>query len=121
MNVQPIPLSALAAPPPASGAQAPAGRLPGAANTAQGKAPLADATAKHATEQLQEAVQATNAFVKPINSEIQFSIDKETGTTVVKVTNVATREVIRQIPSEEMLNIARALNKIQGLLLKQQA
>ena len=32
-----------------------------------------------------------------------------------------TNEVIRQIPSEEMLEIAKALDRLQGLLVKQKA
>lgn len=72
-------------------------------------------------EQLQGAVSAANEFVKPINNEIQFSVDKDSGEMVVKVTDTSTNEVIRQIPSEEMLAVAQALNKFQGLLLKQKA
>ena len=40
---------------------------------------------------------------------------------IVKVMDNATKEVIRQIPSVEMLAIAKALDKIQGLLIKQKA
>jgi len=70
---------------------------------------------------LQEAVKATNDFIKPINSSVEFSMDKDTGETVVKIVDTTTKEVIRQIPSEEMLSIAKALDKIQGLLIKQSA
>ena len=70
---------------------------------------------------LQDAIKATNDFVKPINSSVEFSMDEDTGETVVKVVDTATKEVIRQIPSEEMLSIAKALDKIQGLLIKQSA
>lgn len=68
---------------------------------------------------LKSAIDAANEFVKPINSAVQFSMDKESGSTVVKVMDTATKEVIRQIPSEEMLAIAKALNQFQGLLIKQ--
>jgi flagellar protein FlaG len=70
---------------------------------------------------LQSAVNATNEFVKPINSSIEFSMDRDAGEMVVKVMDTTTKEVIRQIPSEEMLAIAKALDKIQGLLIKQKA
>ena len=33
----------------------------------------------------------------------------------------ATKEVIRQIPSEEMIAMAKALDSIKGLFVKQQA
>ncbi len=71
--------------------------------------------------QLQSAVKAANDFIKPINNAVEFSLDEDSDTMVVKVMDIATKEVIRQIPSEEMLAIAQALDKIQGLLIKQKA
>lgn len=71
--------------------------------------------------QLKDAVEAANEFIKPINSAVQFSLDKDSGTTVVRVMDISTKEVIRQIPSEEMLAIAKALDQIQGMLIKQRA
>jgi flagellar protein FlaG len=40
---------------------------------------------------------------------------------VVKVVDTETDQVIRQIPSEEMLAIARNIDRLQGLLVKQEA
>jgi flagellar protein FlaG len=72
-------------------------------------------------EQMEDAVTQLNDFLKPINSAVQFTLDDDTGQTVVKVIDTATKEVIRQVPSEEMLNIARALDKIAGVLIQQKA
>lgn len=72
-------------------------------------------------KELEEAVKAINDFLKPINSAIQFSLDHDTGKSVVKVIDVATKDVIRQFPSEEMLSIAKALDKMKGLLVQQKA
>jgi len=73
-------------------------------------------------EQVQKAVQSLKQLIetKAPNS-LSFSIDETTGKAVVRITDVETGEMIRQIPSEEMLEIARALDKMQGMLLKQQA
>lgn len=71
--------------------------------------------------QLQGAVNAANDFIKPITNSVEFSLDKDADKMVVKVMDNATKEVIRQIPSVEMLAIAKALDKIQGLLIKQKA
>lgn len=49
-----------------------------------------------------------------------FSIDDDSGRTIVKVVDNATKEVIRQIPSEEILSIAKALDRLKGLLIKQE-
>ena len=70
-------------------------------------------------EQLKEAVKATNDFVNLVNNSVEFSLDDDTGATVVKVIDKETKEVVRQIPSEEMLAIAKALDTVQGLLVRQ--
>ncbi len=72
-------------------------------------------------EQVQEAVQQLRQVVAPVARSLQFSVDDATGKTVVKVVDAATQEVIRQMPSEEVLAIARALDRLQGLLLKGKA
>lgn len=72
-------------------------------------------------QQLETAVKAVNEFIKPLNNSLQFNIDEDTGKTVVKVIDTATKELIRQFPSEEMLSIAKAIDKMQGLLIQQKA
>ncbi len=78
-------------------------------------------SAKASDDQLKDVVKAVNDFVKPFNDTLLFSIDKDTGTTVVKVIDTETDEVIKQIPSEEMLALAKALDQLRGLLVKQKA
>ena len=72
-------------------------------------------------QQVEEAAKTVNEFLKPINNSINFSLDEDTGITVVKVIDVATKEIIRQIPSEEMLVIAKAIDQMKGLLVQQKA
>ncbi len=67
--------------------------------------------------ELQNAVSNLNDYVQSLRREIQFSIDEGSGQTVVQVTDPGTGEMIRQIPSEEVLAIARSLEHPQGLLL----
>ena len=76
-----------------------------------------DSTTKPKPEELDQAITAMNEFVKPFNSALNFSVDQESKTTVVKVIDQSTKEVIRQIPSEEILALADRMDKIQGLLL----
>lgn len=76
---------------------------------------------KPSDEQLQSAVKAANDFIQPFNGSLQFSIDKDTGTTVVKVIDTKTNEVIKQFPSEEMLAIAKSLDQLKGVLVRQKA
>ena len=70
---------------------------------------------------LDMAIKAVNEFVKPFNNALNFSVDQESKTTVVKVIDQSTKEVIRQIPSEEMLALAKALDTMKGLLIQQKA
>lgn len=77
--------------------------------------------AKPKPEELDQAVKAVNEFVKPFNNALNFSVDQESRTTVVKVIDQSTKEVIRQIPSEEMLALAKALDTMKGLLIQQKA
>lgn len=72
-------------------------------------------------DQLNAAVKATQEFVGSINSSLEFSVDDDTGTSVVKIVDKDTKELIRQIPSAEMLSIAKALDTIKGILFHQKA
>ncbi|QEL56617.1 flagellar protein FlaG [Chromobacterium paludis] len=72
-------------------------------------------------KQLQESVSQLNNAASVYNSSLQFSVDKDTDTTVVKVVDKENNKVIRQIPSEEALRIAKAIGDFKGLLLKDKA
>jgi flagellar protein FlaG len=76
---------------------------------------------KPSADQLNSAVDSMNEFVVGLNSSLKFSVDDNTGQTVVKVIDDETNEVIKQIPSEEMLAIASAVDKLKGLLVQQKA
>jgi flagellar protein FlaG len=52
---------------------------------------------------------------------VEYSLDKDTHKIVTKVVNRDTGEVIRQMPTEEMLQVTRTLTKLQGLLVNQSA
>jgi flagellar protein FlaG len=52
---------------------------------------------------------------------INISVDGNTGYHVVTVTNPETGEVIRQMPSPELLKIAQSLPNFGGLLLDRKA
>jgi len=72
-------------------------------------------------QNLQDSVEKLNDFVLPYNTSLSFSIDEDIGTVVVKVTDKETKEVIKQLPSEEALELAKALDKLKGLLVQQKA
>ncbi|MEW5943429.1 MAG: flagellar protein FlaG [Pseudomonadota bacterium] len=90
------------------------------AERVQAPEPVRQAAAVDA-QTLRESVRQVNEFIRPMQSNLQFTVDADVQKTVVKVVDSETREVIRQIPSDEMLAIARALDRLQGLLVKQRA
>lgn len=73
-------------------------------------------------EQVQNAVQEIRKSVESSSSSnLQFSVDDDTGRTVVRVIDKTTGDVIRQIPSEEVIALSKAMDQMTGLLLRQQA
>ena len=110
--------------PSATGAAATLGALSASATQANNVSELAlQATneVQPSRQELDKAVKAVNEFVGSVNNSLKFSVDEDTGQTVVKVIDNATKEVIKQVPSKEMLEIAKALDNLKGLLVQQKA
>ena len=68
---------------------------------------------------VQDAVDSMNEVVSKFNNALRFSVDEDTGNTIVKIVDTETKEVIKQIPSEEMVAISKAVDKLVGLLVQQ--
>jgi len=69
---------------------------------------------------LEAAVNRLNEFVTASERNINFSIDKETGKTVVKLTD-KDNNVLRQIPSEEVLRLLKNLEMNKGMIIEDHA
>jgi len=82
-------------------------------DVAQSSKPSRDAIAK-AAEDIQN-------FVKDMGRNLNFSVDEVTGYNVVRVVNPETNELIRQLPSEELLKIARSMKDLGNVLVNQKA
>ncbi|HHJ20440.1 MAG TPA: flagellar protein FlaG [Gammaproteobacteria bacterium] len=85
-------------------------------NVAEGRQTVAAAIIEEQTretevtkEDLEKAVSHLKEYVQNMKRDMDFSVDDKTGRFVVKVYDSETRELIRQIPSEEMLAISRHL------------
>lgn len=73
-------------------------------------------------DQLRVVAESINKALKQANNNLEFHVDAGTKITVVKLVDSESGDVIRQFPSEEMLQIARSIDQFQqGLLLKQKA
>ncbi len=96
-----------------------------AGKPASGAAPVDDEQqqqqAAPADERLSQAVERINTALQARSPELEFSVDSDSERMVVKVIDRDTKEVIRQMPSEEALEIAKALDRMQSLLIRQTA
>jgi flagellar protein FlaG len=61
------------------------------------------------SDDLKQAVSTLNDFVQNMQRTLQFSLDKQSGVMVVKVVDAKSEKVIRQIPSEEAIKLARSV------------
>jgi len=109
-----------------------AGYSPGAASAAEVVKPaVAPASSSVAAVQASSAapkpdevrasVGRINQTIQSLSRDLEFTVDEDTKMNVVKVVDTKTKEIVRQFPSEEVLVIAKALDKLQGLLLKDKA
>ncbi len=60
---------------------------------------------------------ATSANAASTAREMEFARDPQTGQMIVRVYDRATGELVRQIPSEEALAVARSLGKMSGVFV----
>ena len=106
---------------PEAAAAAPAPVRAQAPDAAQ-QADQAGKTGKPASPtEVDKALDSINKTMKSLSHSLEFSVDNDSQRQVVKVIDPETREVIRQMPSQEALEIAKALDRLQGLLIRQQA
>lgn len=66
--------------------------------------------------ELTGALDQLNGYLEETHRGLRFSIDDDSGRTIVRVVDTETDEVIRQIPSEEMLALIRHFNEVTGNL-----
>lgn len=72
-------------------------------------------------ERVAQAVAAINRALAAHSRGVEFSVDPDTHQTVVRILDLQTKEVIRQMPSEDALAIARSIESVQGVILRQKA
>lgn len=100
--------------------------LPGALGTVKGVKPVAAATPSVATMQptraeVEKAVSSANEHMHTVAPSLQFEVDADTQQVVIRLVDRQDQRVLRQVPSPEMLAIARALERMQALLVRTRA
>lgn len=76
---------------------------------------------KESAAQIKKAVEDINQSMKQLSRGLEFTIDDDTKLSVVKVIDSQTKEIIRQFPSQETLQIAKSLDTVLGKIIKDQA
>ena len=68
-----------------------------------------------------DAIKQINRVVREAGQNIEFSVDDDSGRTVVKVVDTETNKVLRQLPSEAAMAIAKGLDSVKGMLINSKA
>ncbi len=97
-----------------------AGAVDGAAS-AGAKPDVAGSQAEAAPDAVDRAVAEINESLLNHAVGVRFEIDSETDQVVVKVVDRTSGELIRQMPSEEVLRIAKLMGRFAGVLMTQAA
>jgi len=80
-----------------------------------------DARLQPDDQELEQALRGLNEKLRAWSTNLRFEVDDDTSKVVVQVVDSATGEVVRQIPSEEVLNMSKALGKLQDLAFRTSA
>ncbi len=72
-------------------------------------------------EALEKIAADLQKFVQSMGRDLSFSVDQTTGYHVVRVINPSTGELIRQLPSDELLKIARDFERLHNALVSLRA
>ena len=67
-------------------------------------------------QQIETVVSKLSDFVQSVQRDLLFTVDDNTGDTVIIVKDSRTDEVVRQIPSEDLLQLAQNLRDLQEKL-----
>ena len=90
----------------------------------------ANATGRKGEEEKKEEKvepEVLNKMVEKFNESLQkvtnlrFEINEDAGQTVVKVVDPTTKEVVRQLPTEEMVELSKRMNDLRGVLYNDEA
>lgn len=72
-------------------------------------------------QQIASAVKNISNFFQAEQRSVAFSLDTDSGKMVMQIRDIKSNELIRQIPAEEVLKLAKRLDDLTGILFKAQA
>lgn len=77
--------------------------------------PVTDAHAR--SVEVKEAVSKLNAYAQKTQRDLDFHLDEDSGKTVIRVYDRSSEKLVRQIPDEAALEMAKKLNSEEPALL----
>jgi len=78
-----------------------------------------NADEKSVAQSLHDSIEKLESLTQVKSKQFKFHIDEQTSSPVVVVTDTATDEVIRQIPSLEVLELASKIDELQERIFGQ--
>lgn len=75
--------------------------------------------AEEMRKNLQEAVSRLNEQLQSKGRDLSFSLDERIDRTIITVKNLQTGEVVRQIPTEEVVRMAHSIEDMKGVLFNE--
>lgn len=75
--------------------------------------------AEDVRKNLQEAVTRLNEQMQSKGRDLSFNLDERIDRTIITVKNLQTGEVVRQIPTEEVVRLAHSLEDMKGVLFNE--
>lgn len=103
---------------PAASVSEPIAKTPSPAQTEQ-TAPAAQPAVTDPS-QIQQAISKLNDYVQSSQRKLSFSVSADTGQTVIKVFDLETDKLIRQIPSEDAIKLAASIDATTSSLFVQE-
>jgi len=70
-------------------------------------------------KQVKEAISKLNELAKASNQRLGFSMDPHINGPVITVHNTQTGELVRTIPSEEVLRVAKSIDSLKGVIFSE--
>ena len=64
---------------------------------------------------LEKAVEDLNKYVQTVGRDLRFSVDRDSGQTIIRVMDRETEQMVRQIPPEEVVALAKFLHQTDDL------
>lgn len=77
-----------------------------------------DSAANPDVQTIDNAVEQLNRYAQSVQRKLEFSVDEESGKTVIKVIDKESGEMVRSIPSEEVLEMQQRLRETSEAIFK---